>query len=117
MSDEYLSLTGTDPVVTRPTFLVGNAFSVAWSTLTSNLLSFLTMATIAYLPVIVLTVLLCDLNKLAAKMQQFDARTMIHFFALYLATIVAGYLTTAFVTVGVFRFLRGRRSSLGETIV
>lgn len=112
MSDEYLSLSGKDPRATRPTFQVGNAVSTAFSTMFVNLVPFLTLAVLAYVPAILLTwygVTQASTMKPGTPLWGYLA-------LFFLALIVSTQLTTAFVTVAVFRSLRGRRVSLAECL-
>src|SRR5262245_6417478 len=108
MSDEYLSLSGADPRAVRPTFEFGKTLRTTFSTYFSNLVPILTLSLFAYLPVAVLGWYLRDGIYVHPRPEVF--------FSFLFATTVCAQFEVAFVTVAVFRILRGTEVRLWDCV-
>jgi hypothetical protein len=108
MSDEYLSLSGADPRAVRPTFHVAGAVRATLTTLSSNLAPIFLLTLLAHLPVLVGGWILQDEIWIHPRPTGF---LLYLFFA-----GISGQLAAAFLTVAVFRFLRGKKIGLLECL-
>jgi len=108
MSDEYLSLSGTDPrPAGRPTFEFGPTLRATFSVYFSNLVPILALSAIAYVPVAITGWLLRE-GLYGEPKQPLD------FFGFLLVSMICAQFEVAFVTVAVFRVLRGGKVALGD---
>jgi hypothetical protein len=106
MADEYLSLSGTDVRATRPSFEIGKVIKTTISTYFSNLVPILALSLVAYAPLIVFGTLKGE--------DIWVVPDPVIFLTFFLLIAIAAQLCTAFITVAVFRFLRGSKVSLRE---
>ncbi len=110
MSDEYLSLSGTDPrVAGRPPFEFGTTLRTTFSVYFSNLVPILALSALAYLPVALMGWLLRD--GLYTQPQE-----PLSFLGFLLVATICTQLEVALITVGVFRVLRGGKVAVGESV-
>lgn len=108
MSDEILSLSGADPRAVHPSFEFGRVLRTTFSIYFANMVPILALSLFAYFPVVIAGWLMRDGVYLHPSPTSFVP--------FLLVTTICTQFEVAFVTVAVFRILRGTPMRLGDCI-